>query len=211
MLLGDPQADIGRSRRRSWRPDAPRSSCRQHRRRWPARRRSALPAPISTRRAVIAALQAARAISALRPASGRSPPCRSWTWRCRPDDRPVAGAAAEIARQRLSIRRVASAPASRHATARRATSRSPACRSRIASRGSRPSPAAPDAAPVRRRAGARRHDMAAVEHAERSRMQALTALVDQPPSASRRPPPCRRRNRPRRSLPWCPARSVSRR
>ena len=61
------------------------------------------------------------------------------------EDRPVAGAAAEIALQRVLdlARRSPAACASR---ARRATSRSPACRSRTASRAARPSPAGPDAA-----------------------------------------------------------------
>ena len=65
------------------------------------------------------------------------------------EDRPIAGAAAQVAGERVVGSRVASAgsaaPGAR-GRAPTATSRSPACRSRTASRGSRPSPAAPGAA-----------------------------------------------------------------
>jgi hypothetical protein len=66
-------------------------------------------------------------------------------------DGPVAGAAAQVARQVVGqLLPVGCVPAPGAAGSRpTATSRSPACRSRTASRGSRPSPAAPGAAAVR--------------------------------------------------------------
>ncbi len=65
------------------------------------------------------------------------------------EDRPVAGAAAQVARQlvgQLLARRPRCRPRRGARSSWPATSRSPACRSRIASRGTRPSPAAPGAA-----------------------------------------------------------------
>ena len=152
------------------------SACRaapRNRRPRPARAAAALPSPISTRlpsRIAVKpggdrlALDGKRVLRGLAVAGDR--PRRA-------HDRLVAGAAAEIALQRLldlGIRRLAATSS----TARRATSRSPACRSRIASRGNRPSPAAPDA--VRRPSPRRCSTVTTWQPSSepRKRMQALT-------------------------------------
>ena len=99
------------------------------------------------------------------------------------DDRAVAGAAAEIAGERVADAR---AGRGRAANDRRRTgsSRCPACRSRIASRGGRPSPAAPDGG---RPPSARSSTVisSAPSTWPSSRMQALTGVIGEPAAARR--------------------------
>ena len=117
------------------------------------------------------------------------------------DDRPVAGAAAEIAGQRI-VDGLEHRPARRPRQRRRLSSRSPACRSRIAWRRPRPARAAPDAARRPCRAGLRPCGSTGRPSGPASRCR------NSSPRAGRRRAPaprCRRRSRPRRSLPWCPS------
>ena len=129
--LGHPEPDIGRARDQH-RVRMLRDELGQRRRRSPARGSCGRPrpAPASRRRP---ARRAARRWPAP-PAASRAAAGHPGTSRSAArDDRLVAGAAAEIAGQRiLDPRRRSARP--RSARARTATSRCPACRSRIASR-----------------------------------------------------------------------------
>ena len=113
---------------------------------------------------------------------------------CGPDDRRVAGAAAEVPRQLVVV--IGGAVQMRHCHRDHET---PACRTRIGCRDARPSPLAPDAF--------RRLAPDALDRAHRLAIQ-LGQEQDAGIQGLRRrrvasPSPCKRRNRPRCSLPWC--------
>ena len=170
QLLGDPQADIGRARDER-RVGMVRDRARRATHRSRARRRSASSSP--TKRSSSSASLERRGVPSRRRARTRRRLARAGVER-RIDDRPVAGAAAQIAGERSRPPARADRPRAPPGRARTGSSRCRACRSRTASRDARPSPAWTGcSAPV----GAARSSTvitSAPSAWPRSRMQALT-------------------------------------
>ncbi len=156
MLFGDPQADVGAAGEKvasGWSSKLRQLVGRAGRE--PAAPPAPVPASSADRWAGAAPQRLARE-GGLRPALARAQAAP-------PRDRAVAGAAAEVPRQRVvDGPRVGGAP--RPVVREEASSRSPACRSRTGSRACPPSPAAPDAGAVRPPQALHREQGLPVEH-----------------------------------------------